>query len=239
MVVDKDTHSHHISQQFNEELEQLKNQLLAMGGQVERQVNDAIKSLIDADSDLAQIVRDNDRDINAMEISIDENCARILARRQPAASDLRLIIAVSKANTDIERVGDESKRIAKLAIQMSESGESPRGYVEVRHISERVSHMLRDSLDSLARFDADMALQVAREDKAVDMEYKSAIRELITYMMEDPRSISRVMNIIWALRSLERVGDHARNIAEHVIYLVKGRDVRHATYEELEQEVRS
>lgn len=234
-MVNKDTYSHHISQQFNEELEEVKKHLLEMGGRVEHQINDALESLVEANSELAETVMNNDEDINRMEISIDEECARILARRQPAASDLRLVIAVTKANTDLERIGDETKRIARLAIQLCENGQSPRGYVEVRHITGLVREMLHNALDAFARFDVDMALQVARADHDVDMEYTTAIRELITFMMEDPRSISRVINVIWALRSLERVGDHARNIAEHLIYLVKGKDVRHVSYEQMER----
>lgn len=234
-MVNTDTYSHHISQQFNEELEEVKKHLLEMGGRVENQINDAMEALVEANSDLAETVMDNDNAINRMEMSIDEECARILARRQPAASDLRLVIAVTKANTDLERIGDETKRIAKLAIQLCEKGQSPRGYVEVRHITGLVRDMLHNALDAFARFDVDMALQVARADQAVDVEYTTAIRELITFMMEDPRSISRVINVIWALRSLERVGDHARNIAEHLIYLVKGKDVRHVSYEQMEQ----
>ncbi|MEZ5523513.1 MAG: phosphate signaling complex protein PhoU [Pseudomonadales bacterium] len=236
-MVNQDTYSHHISQQFNEDLEEVKKHLLEMGGHVENQINDAMESLVDADSELAETVMSNDEDINRMEVSIDEECARILARRQPAASDLRLVIAVSKANTDLERIGDETKRIAKLAIQLSENGQSPRGYVEVRHISGLVRDMLHKALDAFARFDVDLALEVARADHAVDREYVTAMRELITFMMEDPRTISRVINVIWALRSLERVGDHARNIAEHVIYLVKGKDVRHVSYEQMERKV--
>ena len=234
-MVNKDTYSHHISQQFNEELEEVKKHLREMGGRVEHQINDAMESLVEANSELAETVMSNDDDINRMEMSIDEECARILARRQPAASDLRLVIAVSKANTDLERIGDETKRIAKLAIQLCENGQSPRGYVEVRHITGLVRDMLHNALDAFARFDVDMALKVARDDHSVDVEYTTAIRELITFMMEDPRSISRVINVIWALRSLERVGDHARNIAEHLIYLVKGKDVRHVSYEQMER----
>ncbi len=238
-MVNKDTYSHHISQQFNEELDEVKKQLLEMGGQVENQINDAMEALVEANSELAETVMSNDDHINRMEMSIDEDCARILARRQPAASDLRLVIAVSKANNDLERIGDETKRIAKLALQLLENGQSPRGYVEVRHITGLVREMLHNALDAFARFDVDMALKVARADHDVDVEYATAIRELITFMMEDPRSISRVINVIWALRSLERVGDHARNIAEHVIYLVKGKDVRHVSYEQMERKVKA
>ena len=229
--------SHHISQQFNNELEELRNNLLSMGGQVEKQVSDAIEALITADSDAATTVCEKDTDINYMEISIDEECSRILARRQPAASDLRLVIACSKAATDLERIGDEAAKIGRFAIKLCEQGEAPKGYIEARHIGNHVRQMVQDALNAFARFDADLALAVAKEDKAVDREYQSATRELVTYMMEDPRSITRVLNIMWVLRSLERIGDHARNLAEYVIYLVKGTDVRHIGIKRIQAEV--
>ncbi|MCQ4348565.1 phosphate signaling complex protein PhoU [Pseudomonas stutzeri] len=226
-MINKDSLSHHISAQFNAELEEVRSHLLAMGGLVEKQVSDAVSALVEADSGLAQQVRDVDALINQMERDIDEECVRILARRQPAASDLRLIISISKSVIDLERIGDEATKIAKRAIDLCEEGVAPKGYVEIRHIGEQVRKMVQEALDAFARFDADLALSVAQYDKIVDREYKSALRELATYMMEDPRSISRVLSVIWALRSLERIGDHARNIAELVIYLVRGTDVRH------------
>ena len=226
-MINKDSLTHHISQQFNAELEDVRSHLLAMGGLVEKQVNDAVNALIDADSGLAQQVREIDDQINQMERNIDEECVRILARRQPAASDLRLIISISKSVIDLERIGDEASRSPAAPSSCARKAESPRGYVEVRHIGSQVQKMVQEALDAFARFDADLALSVAQYDKTVDREYKTALRELVTYMMEDPRAISRVLNIIWALRSLERIGDHARNIAELVIYLVRGTDVRH------------
>lgn len=236
-MINKDSLTHHISQQFNAELEDVRSHLLAMGGLVEKQVNDAVNALIDADSGLAQQVREIDDQINQMERNIDEECVRILARRQPAASDLRLIISISKSVIDLERIGDEASKVARRAIQLCEEGESPRGYVEVRHIGSQVQKMVQEALDAFARLDADLALSVAQYDKTVDREYKTALRELVTYMMEDPRAISRVLNIIWALRSLERIGDHARNIAELVIYLVRGTDVRHIGLTRMKEEV--
>ena len=236
-MMNKDNLTQHISQQFNAELEEVRSHLLAMGGLVEKQVNDAVTALIEADSGLAQQVREIDDQINQMERNIDEECIRMLARRQPAASDLRLIISISKSVIDLERIGDESTKIAKRAILLSEEGEAPKGYVEIRHIGDQVRKMVQDALDAFARFDADLALAVAQHDKTVDREYKTALRELVTYMMEDPRSISRVLNVIWALRSLERIGDHARNIAELVIYLVRGTDVRHIGLTRMREEV--
>lgn len=236
-MINKDNLTQHISQQFNAELEEVRSHLLAMGGLVEKQVNDAVTALIEADSGLAQQVREIDDQINQMERNIYEECIRMLARRQPAASDLRLIISISKSVIDLERIGDESTKIAKRAILLSEEGEAPKGYVEIRHIGDQVRKMVQDALDAFARFDADLALAVAQHDKTVDREYKTALRELVTYMMEDPRSISRVLNVIWALRSLERIGDHARNIAELVIYLVRGTDVRHIGLTRMREEV--
>jgi len=237
MDANKEGHTHHISQQFNQELESVRMHLLEMGGRVERQVQEAVQALIDGDDARAEEVSEGDRDVNAMEISIDEECTRILARRQPAASDLRLIMAIGKANTDLERIGDEANRIARQAIALTTSGRAPGGYAEVGHLSILVRQMLRDSLDAFARLDAEQAVRVAQADREVDTEYAAAMRGLVTYMMEDARSISRVLNLIWVLRSLERIGDHARNIAEYVVYLVKGKDVRHAGLDAMQAEV--
>ncbi len=237
MVMDIKSHTHHISQQYNLELDEIKTKLSEMGGLAQRQVNDAIQALIDADAETAErVVRDDD-DVNDMELDIDEDCVRILARRQPAASDLRLVIAVTKAITDLERVGDEASKIARQAIALSDAGSTPRGYVEVRHIGGHVSRMLSDALDAFARLDVDLALRVVETDNTVDMEYNSAMREMLTFMMEDPRNISRALNIMWSLRALERIGDHARNLAQYVVYLVKGEDVRHETYDEIQEQI--
>ncbi len=235
--MNKETTTQHISHRFDEELAAAKGQLFEMGGIVETQVSNAIQALLELDSKLAKSVVKKDQIINSMEISIDEDCALILARRQPAASDLRLVLTIIKTTTDLERVGDEANKMAKQAINLAEEGMSPKGHIEIRHIGQRVTKMLRDSLDCLVRQDIQLALKVAQEDKAVDLEYGTAIRELVTYMMEDPRSISRVMNIMWSLRALERIGDHARNIAEHVIYLVQGDDVRHMGLEKMAEKV--
>ncbi len=239
MVMDITSHTHHISQQFNIELEAIRTHLSEMGGMAQRQVNDAIQALIDADVERAEQVVRADFKVNSMEMAIDEECTRILARRQPAASDLRLVIAVTKAITDLERIGDEATKIARQAISMNKDGQSPRGYIEVRHIGGHVSRMLQDALDAFARLDMDLALNVVQTDKQVDMEYGSAMRELVTFMIEDPRSITRVLSIMWSLRALERIGDHARNLAQYVIYLVKGEDVRHSNVEEITENLNS
>lgn len=233
-MIEKDMHSHHISQQFNAELDDIKTRMLEMGGLVERQVADAITAVTQGDGALADNVLRGDLKVNAMEVAIDEECALILARRQPAASDLRMVLAISRALHDLERMGDEAKKIAEQAIRLIDHGDLPRCVVEIRHIGTRVSAMVRSALDCFARLDVEQALQVARDDKSVDLEYATALRTLVTYMMEDARSISSVLHVMWGLRSLERVGDHARNLAEHVIYLVKGQDVRHVALADLE-----
>lgn len=224
----------HISQRFNEDLEAIKSQTMAMGGLVEQQVDEALTALIDADSDMAELVLGREKQVNAMELAVDEECARILAKRQPAASDLRMVLVITKTARDLERIGDEAKKIARMALACAEKGQSPRGCIEVRHIGETVKQMVHKALDALTRFDMHSALEVVQKDRIVDQDYRTAIRELMTYMMEDPRSMTRVMNIMWVLRSLERVGDHAQNIAEYVFYLVKGKDMRHLKLEELE-----
>ncbi len=235
--MDKLNLDQHISQQYNAALEDLKTEFLAMGGLVEQQVIDAVKAITSMDVELAQKVLIVEHDIDAREIELDELCTRIIARRQPAASDLRMVLAVSKAIRDLERMGDEARKIAKMAIALSETDKLPHGFSELRNLGRHVQQLVNSILTAFARYDVDTAIAVAREDNAIDTEYDTAIRELITYMMEDPRNISRSMNVMWALRALERIGDHASNIAEHLIYLVKGLDVRHQTASEIEQQV--
>ncbi len=227
----------HISQKFNADLQELKNLLLEMGSLVEQQIGDAVKAIVDGDSELAEKVIKTEDDVDKREIDLDELCTGVLARRQPAASDLRMVLAVMKALRDLERMGDEAHKIAKMALALEKSGSLPSGYSEVRHIGDKVRKMTTQSLDAFARFDVDTALEVAQADAEVDREYKSAMREMVTYMMEDPRSISRALNVIWALRALERIGDHAGNICEHVIYLVRGLDVRHISVSEIERQL--
>lgn len=229
--------SHHISSQFNENLEDVNAKFMAMGGLVEQQVANAIHALLDTNLDLAIKVQEEDNNVNQHERDIDEALTLILARRHPAASDLRMVLAMSKANTDLERIGDEAAKIARIAQALSEDGESPRGYMETRHIGNQVRIMIREALDAFARLDAEAALHVMRADADIDREYSSAMRALMTYMIEDPRHISRVINVMWVLRSLERIGDHARNISEQVIYMVKGLDVRHTDFDQVEEKI--
>lgn len=227
----------HISKQFSYDLEELRAHLLEMGGLVEEQVADAVQAIETADIRLAEKVLKTEDIIDDRELSLDRECVLILARRHPAATDLRLVLVVAKATRDLERIGDEANKVAKMAIALNDQGAAPRGYVEVRHIGAGVIKMVNMALDAFARFDVESAMRVVREDKAIDQEYGSALRGLVTYMMEDPRSVTRVMNIMWALRALERVGDHARNIAEHVIFLVHGMDVRHISISEVEERI--
>ena len=229
--------NHHISSQFNEDLQDVNTQFMTMGGLVEQQVANAIQALLETDVALALKVQADDQLVNTMETQIDEALTLILARRHPAARDLRMVIAISKANTDLERIGDEAAKIARIAQALSEDGESPRGYMETRHIGNQVRIMIHQALDAFARLDTTQALQVMQADGDIDREYQSATRTLMTYMMEDPRYITRVINVLWILRALERIGDHARNIAEQVIYMVKGLDVRHTSYEAIEQKI--
>ncbi|TNC81909.1 MAG: phosphate transport system regulatory protein PhoU [Oleiphilus sp.] len=235
----KESHTQHISQQFNQDLTELRNHILTMGGTVVKQLTDAVEALLEGDTQLAEDVRIKEEQVDEMERAIDEECTQIIALRQPAASDLRLVISTIKMVADLERIGDEASKIARLAIDLAEEGKSPRGYIEVRHISNHVVKMMNDALDTFARFDVDKALSIIKEDREVDAEYRSAIRSLMTFMMEDPRSISQVHNVMWVLRSLERVGDHTANLAEHTIYMVRGMDVRHMSMHDAEQALNS
>ncbi len=226
-----DAHLQHISQRFNVELKSLRDHVLVMGGMVEKQLVEAIDALVKTDVALAEQVKTNDKDVNRLETAIDEECTRVIAKRQPTAGDLRLVIAVTKMVNDLERIGDEAKKIAKNAIQVAENNRSVEGTVEVRLIGEHVGKMLHQALDAFTRFDMQLAFDVIKEDKVVDAEYKTAMRSLVTAMMEDSRNITGILSVMWVLRALERVGDHARNICQHVIYMVHGKDVRHTSLE--------
>ena len=238
-MLKQEDYKQHISEKFNVELEEIKNHLLEMGGKVEQQLSAAIEALVARDTGEAESIVNRDHEVNQMEMQIDDECATILARRQPAASDLRLVVTVIKVNTDIERIGDEAAKIARQAIRLAEENVSPTNYIEIRHIGAHVAAMLRKALDAFARLDLDLAVEVVREDSNVDKEYGSAMRSLVTFMMEDPRDIGPILNEMWALRSLERIGDHASNIAEHVVYLVRGLDVRHQSLEDFIDQVRN
>ncbi|MEX2352547.1 MAG: phosphate signaling complex protein PhoU [Gammaproteobacteria bacterium] len=227
----------HISRQFDNELESIRNQVLAMGGLVEQQLTDSITALIESDMELADNIIKTEYQVNRFEVSIDEECTRILAKRQPAASDLRLIMAVIKTITDLERIGDEAEKIAKMAIDLA-GKQGPRGYYTgIKGMGTLVSHMVHDALDAFARMDSKAAVKVAGREPESDDQYGVILRQLITYMMEDPRNISSSMDAIWSARAMERIADHARNICEYVIYFVEGKDVRHISIEEMEKEL--
>ena len=231
----------HIFQKFDEDLSNLVNKLLEMGGLVEKQLRDAIGALTELDLELAQAVIANEEQVDDFDIEVDRLCVRLIAMHQPTASDLRLILGISKSVQDLERIGDEADKIAQLAISIGEesgSGSSI-GRSKIRYISEYVSDKLRQLLDAYGRLDADSSVTIARRDKVVEEEQQSATRELITYMMEDPRSISTVLSVMWALRSLERVADHVENMAEHLIYTVKGVDVRHSSLKQMKKQIRN
>ena len=229
--------SQHISKQFDNELDNIRSHVLAMGGLVEQQLGDALNALTESDIDSGMNVVENEPRVNTYEVSIDEECTRILARRQPAAVDLRLITAVIKTITDLERIGDEAEKVAQMANYLTEKQGAKSYYTGIRTMGEFVREMVRDALDAFARVDSEAAMKTARREPESDEQYAAILRQLITYMMEDPRSITSVMDAVWMVRSLERIGDHARNICEYVIYLVEGKDVRHLTIEEMQEKI--
>jgi phosphate transport system protein len=229
--------SHHISRRFNEDLERVRTQVLSMGGVVEAQLAKSLQALTEGDSALGESVAADDLTVNRMEIAIDEECSRILATRAPAAGDLRLVVAIIKTITDLERIGDEGEKIGYLASRLAVMERPESKYREIKHLGRIVSGMVHDSLDAFARMDAAGALRVAREDRVVDEEYESIQRQCITFMMEDPRTIRRALDVMWVVRSLERIGDHAKNICEYVIYMVHGKDVRHTKLEDVERQL--
>ncbi|MFM2475731.1 phosphate signaling complex protein PhoU [Celerinatantimonas sp. MCCC 1A17872] len=224
----------HISAQYNAELESVRNQVLTMGGLVEKQLVDAIKAMNKGDAELAQTVIDNDQKVNAMEVSIDEACTQIIAKRQPTASDLRLIIAIIRTVSELERIGDEADKICRTALEKF-SNQHQTLLVSLESLGHHTIQMLHDVLDVLARLDLEQGIQVYREDKKVDREYEGVVRQLMTYMMEDPRTIPNVMTGMFCARAIERIGDRVQNICEFVFYLVKGKDFRHVDGESLEK----
>lgn len=228
---------HHISRRFNEDLEGLRNSVLSMGGLVEEQFDRAVRALTERDSDLGLKVAEDDYKVNRMEVSIDEECSRILATRAPAASDLRLIIAIIKTITDLERIGDEAEKIGVLSARLAAVERPSTNYRELRNLASHVKVMLHGTLDAFARLDAKGAVRVVKADDVVDEEYESIYRQGITFMMEDPRTISRVTDTMWMARALERIGDHAKNICEYVIFMVHGKDVRYTGLENIEAEL--
>jgi phosphate transport system protein len=229
----------HIAKQFDADLENIRNRVLQMGGLVEQLIVMAMDGLSSGDMLVIDQAIATDERVNRHEVELDEACTQIIARRQPTASDLRMVMTVIKTITDLERIGDEAKKIAKMAKQIHSSDFHLAPAIEFRHVSTIVVSMLRQALDAFARLDVVAAGQVVRTDQEVDVEFKSAMRQLITYMMEDPRTISRSLDMVFIAKAIERIGDHSKNIAEYVIYMVKGRDVRHIGLAEIEREIAS
>lgn len=228
----------HTYKQFDTELESVRAKVLKMGGLVEEQISRAIEALVQDNMIMADEVEANDHAVNALEVEIDEDCAQIIARRQPTASDLRMVMMIVKTITDLERIGDEASKIARMAklIHAAERMTLPR-FSEVKYMAGMVLDMLRKALDGFARLDASKAVEIARQDDLVDEQFRLNLRHLITYMMEDPRTISVFIDILFVTKAIERMGDHAKNMSEYVVYMVKGKDVRHTSVEEIEKQV--
>ena len=229
--------SEHIFKQYDAELEAVRAKVLEMGGLVEQQIVSALEALIKADPILAKEVMENDHRVNNLEIQIDEDCSHIIARRQPAAGDLRMVMMMMKTITDLERIGDEATKIARTAQKIYDEDRmyKPR-FNEIKAMVALVRDMLRTALDGFARLDVSKTVEVAKQDELVDEQFRASIRQLITFMLEDPRTISMSLEVLFVAKAIERIGDHAKNIAEYVVYMVKGKDVRHTSVQEMERE---
>ena len=229
----------HLSTQFDSELTFISAQVMEMGGLVESQIRQAIYALSQFSVEVANEVTANEARVNAMEIEIDRDLSSIIARRQPTARDLRLLIAISKTTANLERVGDEAEKIARMVRSIIQSG-SPRSLpsLELRVAADLASGLLNKALDAFARLDITAAVAILKEDDLIDAEFDGFVRKLITYMMEDPRMISPSLDLLFLAKAIERIGDHAKNIAEFIIYVVKGEDVRHTSMEKIEQVVK-
>ncbi len=227
----------HISRQFNAELEDVRSKVLYMGGLVEEQLANALRVLVNDEVELARDVINADSAVNSLEVDIDEECTRIVARRQPAATDLRLVMTVSKTINDLERIGDEAKRVAKMSRKDMDGALRDDVRTDLEFMGSLVRDMLRQVLDAFARTDVDTAILVVKSDKKVDKRYKKVIKKLIKQMGKDPDTIPGTLNIMWAARSLERLADRCQNIAEHVIYMVLGMDVRHIRLDDILAEI--
>ncbi len=227
----------HTSKQYDAELEAVRAKVLEMGGLVEQQIVSALDALVKLDPKLAKEVMENDRRVNALEVQIDEDCSHIIARRQPAAGDLRMVMMMVKTITDLERIGDEATKIARTAQKIFDEDRmyKPR-FNEIKAMVALVREMLRTALDGFARLDVSKTVEVARQDEQVDEHFRAAMRQLITFILEDPRTISMSLEVLFVAKAIERIGDHAKNIAEYVVYMVKGKDVRHISVEDMERE---
>jgi phosphate transport system protein len=229
--------SHHTSRRYNQDLERVRSKVLAMGGFVEDQLSRSLRALVDADSSMGRAVASNDYQVNGMEVSIDEECSRILATRAPAAGDLRMVVATIKTISDLERIGDECEKIGLIAARLATVERPAERFREVKHLGRSVQILVHDTLDAFARLDASAALETARRDRSIDQEHEAIQRHCIADMTGDPGNIQRSIDLMWVVRSLERVGDHAKNICEYVIYMAYGKDVRHTSLDHVEREL--
>lgn len=227
----------HISHQFTEELEEIITRVIAMGGLVEQQLQAALAVLVEGDASRVQAVIDGDGAINAMEIALDQDCVHVIARRQPAARDLRFIMAVIRTITDLERIGDEAERVARMGGRLAVAPPPDTLLGEIDDLGRQVRLMLRSAMDAFARMDAEHAVLTAKQDRLADRQYERILRGITEAMMSAPDSVPRMMELLWAARSLERIGDRARNICEHVIYCTEGKNMRHASLERMEQQI--
>jgi phosphate transport system protein len=229
----------HLSTQFDTELTSVSSKVMELGGLVESQIRRAIYALSQFSVEVAHEVSANEVRVNAMELEIDRDLSSIIARRQPTARDLRLLMAISKTTANLERVGDEAEKIARMVRSIIQSG-SPRSLpsLELRVAADLASGLLNKALDAFARLDVNAAVAILKEDDLIDAEFDGFVRKLITYMMEDPRMISPSLDLLFLAKAIERIGDHAKNIAEFIIYVVKGEDIRHSTMEKIESIVK-
>lgn len=234
--MDKSFFKQHISQQFNAELEEIIKKVMTMGGVVEQQLGDAVTAMVEGDTELAEKVMTSDYKVNALEVEIDEECTHILARRQPTASDLRLVIAVIKTITDLERMGDEAERVGRMGLRLLDSDRRDAPMEEIAQMGHLVREMTRGVLDAFARMDTEQAVRVAQQDIQIDSLYETITHKLLKQMTASPDAVPRLMDIVWATRALERIGDRARNICEYVVYFVKGKNVRHTSYDQMAAE---
>lgn len=227
----------HTAHQFDIELNDVKHKVMSMGGLVESMVHNGLEALLTMDAELGRQVSEDDHRANQFELDIDEDCTRILARRQPAASDLRLVLTIIKTISDLERIGDEAEKLGRISVKLAGEPDVPPYYKDLRHLGDHVKTMLREALDAFTRMDVEAAFRTAAKDEAIDQEYGNISRLLISHMMENPRNVSYALDMSWCARSLERIADHACNICEYVIYLVEGKDIRHANLDDMRKKL--
>lgn len=233
----KFNHEGHTAHQFDIELNDVKHKVMNMGGLVESMVHNGLEALLNLDAEMGNQVSEDDRRANQFELDIDEDCTRILARRQPAASDLRLVLTIIKTISDLERIGDEAEKLGRISVKMARESDVPSFHKDLRHLGEHVKTMLREALDAFTRMDVEAAFRTAAKDEAIDQEYGNFSRLMISHMMENPRYVSHALDMSWCARSLERIADHACNICEYVIYLVEGKDIRHANLDDMRKKL--